>query len=137
MKILVVDDDIDTRLLLQTLLQGLGYAHVLVADSAVNAFQALGSENGESPGSDEIGLIFMDINMPGIDGIEACRMIRSELFPDVPIIMVTGIADTEHVAKAIDAGATDYIRKPVEKRQLQARVQSAISSKRKQQLTAS
>ena len=87
MKILVVDDDLDARILLQTLLEGLGYPQVFVANSAANALQLLGAENSDSSGSEPIGLIFMDINMPGIDGIEACRLIKGELFPNVPVIM--------------------------------------------------
>ena len=111
MKILVVDDDVDAQLLLQALLESLGYAQVITADSVANAFQVLGVEDLDSSDSERVGLIFMDIKMPGIDGIEACRILRKGLCSNVPIIMCTGTADVEHVAKAIDAGATDYIKK--------------------------
>jgi CheY-like chemotaxis protein len=76
----------------------------------------------------------MDIEMPGIDGKGACRIIRESLCSNVPIIMCTGAimctdaADVEHVAKAIDAEATDYIKKPLDKLQLKAKAWSVISS---------
>ena len=70
----------------------------------------------------------MDIKMPGIDGKGACRIIREGLYSNVPIIMCTETTNIEHVAKAIGAEATDYIKKPLDKLQLKAKAWSAISS---------
>ena len=70
----------------------------------------------------------MNIKMPGIDGKGAFRIIREGLCSNVPIIMCTGAADVEHEAKAIDAGATDYFKKPLDKLQLKAKAWSDIAS---------
>ena len=68
MNILVVDHDIDTRLPIKTLLEGLKFTHVSVADSTVSVLTALRTENRWGPGSYEIGLSLLDINMPGAMG---------------------------------------------------------------------
>lgn len=122
LKILVVDDSEATRGLLQDLLMELGFMQVLTANSAEEAFEALKAKKGK-----QIGVILMDISMPGIDGIEACRRIKTDLgFPDVQIFMVTGFSDTEHVADAIGAGADGYIAKPFDELELQSKVRLAL-----------
>jgi len=68
--------------------------------------------------------------MPEIDGIEACARIRNDTrYVDMPIIMVTSLADMESLANAFVAGATDYITKPVNRIELLARVRSALKLK--------
>jgi diguanylate cyclase (GGDEF)-like protein len=77
-----------------------------------------------------IDLILMDILMPDIRGIDACRKIKSdESLKDIPIILMTASSDDQHLEEAFDAGAMDYIEKPFKKVELLARIRSALRLK--------
>lgn len=105
MKILVVDDDKTTRKLLGFYLKAKGF-EVVTAENGLDAIEKLGSEN--------VNFIMTDLNMPYMDGIELVKTLRAD--PDwatIPILMVTTEADAEERAKAMAAGASEYIVKPV------------------------
>ncbi|MCP9463672.1 MAG: response regulator [Nitrospira sp.] len=129
MAILIVDDSPDQQVLLRSVLVRAGHADILTADSAHAAFSVLAFETGSSP--PPVDLILMDILMPGLNGIDACRLIkqRSHL-RDIPIIMVTARNSPEDLSEAFSAGAMDYISKPVNNVELLARVTSALTLKR-------
>ena len=130
MRILIVDDSLDDRLLLETFLRKAGFSELTLADSAQDSFRQLGLEEPTREVY-QVDLVLMDIFMPEIDGIEACRRIKaSEQFSDVPIIMITAQTEMEYLRSAFDAGAIDYITKPVNKVELLARVSSALTLKR-------
>lgn len=77
-----------------------------------------------------VGLVFMDMAMPDISGIEGCKRIKEiEDCKDIPIIMVTAEESQERLQSAFDAGAIDYIRKPLNKVELLARIRSALRLK--------
>ena len=125
MGILIVDDHEDNRTMLETVLRKAGFTGLSSADSAGQALTILGVH--ESKVSEEIDAILMDINMPDVDGIQATREIKSdERLQDVPIIMVTGHADDKTLQAAFEAGAMDFIAKPVNSIQLIARLKSAL-----------
>jgi PleD family two-component response regulator len=129
MRILVIDDSEDGRDIAEAMLVAAGYEHVITAGSAADAYDLLqvGRPATQPSGVD---LILLDIMMPEIDGIEACACIRSDpRYRSVPIIMVTARADTDSLANAFVAGATDYITKPVNRVELSARVRSALKLK--------
>ena len=74
----------------------------------------------------DIDLILLDMMMPEMDGIEACRIVRQyEHLKDIPIIMVTAVGDSKKLAEALDAGAVDYVTKPINKVELMARIRLA------------
>jgi len=130
MSILIVDDLPSNRLLLTTILEDAGYTDLLTAESASEAFKYLGIDDPTDIVK-RIDLILMDIGMPGIDGIEACRQIKStKHLRDIPIIMITAKTETRDLEAAFTAGATDYITKPVNAVELLARVELALSLKR-------
>ncbi|NOT22735.1 MAG: response regulator [Nitrospiraceae bacterium] len=129
MAIIIVDDSHDEQTLLSTRLRAAGYESLMVADSAE---AALGLLSQESVGQrkEEIDLILMDIMLPGVDGLEACRRIKAiEWLQDIPIIVITVKTDEQSLLAAFAAGAMDYIRKPVNPAELVARVSSALALK--------
>lgn len=129
MKILIVDDSEDSRDIAAAALLTAGYRDLKSAASALDAFDLLALNRGRRPPAG-VDLILLDIAMPGIDGIEACRRIRSDLrYVDVPIIMITAMADMDSLAEAFVAGATDYISKPLNRVELLARVRTALKLK--------
>jgi DNA-binding response OmpR family regulator len=127
--ILIVDDSRDEQELLSTRLEAAGYGSLMVADSAEAAFGILGQDSAERK-TGEIDLILMDIMLPGVDGLEACRKIMAtEWLRDIPIIVITAKTDEKDLLAAFAAGAMDYIRKPVNPVELVARVSSALTLK--------
>ena len=73
-------------------------------------------------------LVLLDIIMPEMDGFEACEKMLGHN-PDLPVIMLTALADEESLSRSFDAGAIDYIRKPVKRSELQARINNIIKIK--------
>ena len=130
MSLLIVDDSPHLQRLLKAFLEPVWYSDLLTAASARDAFKHLGMDN-QGRGGAEVDLILMDITMPGMDGVEACRRIKAtpEL-QDIPIIMVTAHDEARYLDEAFAAGAMDYITKPVNKIELRARVCSALTLKR-------
>ena len=129
MSILIVDDSEEQRELLAMTLKAAGYRSLLFTESAEEALKRLGIGADSRP-SERIEVVLMDLLMPGIDGLEACRRIRSEeRLKHLPVIVVTAKTDPPDLTDAYTAGATDYIRKPVIPLELVARVSTAMSLK--------
>ena len=113
--VLVVDDDIRILRMIHRTLELEGY-HVLTASDAASALDVF---NDETP-----GLVLLDIMMPNMDGVTACRCIRE--FSQVPIIMVTAKDRVEDKVEGLEAGADDYITKPLSAKELAARVRAVL-----------
>ncbi len=114
-RILVVDDDPQIRRVMRVTLTGQGYE----VDDAKSGDAAL-----EKLRDQRFDLVLLDMNMPGMDGLEACRAIRSH--SEIGIIMLT-VRDTESdKVDALDAGADDYVTKPYNPPELLARIRAAL-----------
>jgi phosphoserine phosphatase RsbU/P len=129
MSILLVDDFDEERDFLQTVLLKSGYGPIVTAESGRQALELLGLMGRQiSPCNPDV--ILMDLMMPNMDGLEACRHIRSvERLEHTPIIMITAKTDASDMQAAYTAGATDFLRKPVTPVELVARVSTALSLK--------
>ena len=129
MSILLVDDFDEERDFLQAVLLKSGYGPIVTAESGRQALELLGLMGRKvSPCNPDV--ILMDLMMPDIDGLEACRHIRSvERLEHTPIIMITAKTDASDLQAAYTAGATDFLRKPVTPVELVARVSTALSLK--------
>jgi len=127
--ILIVDDSPDQQDLLRTILGKAGHTDLLSADSAKVAFSLLDIDDQGLP--TQIDLILMDVLMPELDGVEACRQIKGRPhLCDIPIIMVTAKSDLSNLQAAFAAGANDFITKPVNSVELLARATSALALKK-------
>lgn len=121
-RLLIVDDELPNRMILRKMMRGYGYDVREASDGAT----ALRLAREQRP-----DLILVDVNMPGMGGFEFCERIRQEpLTREIPVIMVTGETSVEAIEKAFMAGATDYVRKPFNPRELMARARNALQLKR-------
>ena len=99
-RVLVVDDSPTTRALLRSVLTAAGYS-VTTASDGIDALERLGTQS--------VGLVVSDIEMPRMDGFELTRQIKSRL--DLPVILVTGLEKDEHRRRGMEAGADAYVVK--------------------------
>jgi len=131
MKILIVDDQRTQSIGLSQTLKQLGYSDLLTATSAEQACEALRLHTVDrEPVPCMIDMILMDVNMPDVNGIDACACIKAnEAWRDIPIIMVTTSSEIKDLSAAFNAGAMDYIQKPPIADELRVRVNSALQLK--------
>ncbi|GMK42054.1 transcriptional regulator [Paenibacillus sp. CCS19] len=135
MRVVLVDDNAMNVTVVQEMLKRAGYRNLSSCSSATELYTLLGiGEDGTDlkPAYEEpdVDLILLDMMMPRIDGITACRTILGiERLKDIPIIMVTAISDSKKLAEALDAGASDYVTKPINRVELMARIRSALRLK--------
>ncbi len=130
MGILIVEDSRHVHVQLKLFLKSMGCHELVFVESAHDAFRYLNMEDTGAPAG-VVDLILMDINMPEINGIEACRRIKADRrYQYVPIVMVTAEDSDEGLQMAFEAGAVDYIKKPLRKIELIARINSALKLRR-------
>src|SRR5690606_20235386 len=123
-RILVVDDNPDNLEVLSTRLRLCGYE----AATAPRGEEALERVHEHPP-----DLILLDVMLPGIDGYEVARRIKGDAaLPFIPIILVTVRDTTRDKVAGLDAGADDYLTKPIDFPELEARVRSTLRIKRLQ-----
>jgi adenylate cyclase len=120
-RVLIADDNAANLRILRMRLSGDGYEVVTAGDGA----EALAVARDSEP-----DLILLDIMMPKIDGVEVCRRLKKEQGPAfVPIILVTAMTDAKDVVAGLEAGADEYLTKPVDHAALSARVRSMLRIK--------
>ncbi len=127
LKCLIVDDNANMRSLLRTILTSLGMRskNIIEAYCVKNAMAALG--NGD------IDLVITDWKMEPVSGIEFVRQLRNEETspnPFIPIILLTGYTEKEHVLAARDAGVNEFLAKPISPKELYSRILSIIENPR-------
>lgn len=128
MAIVIVDDTIFGSEVIRSFLVSAGYLDVITLKSARELYQLV--DGYSERGILEIDLILMDIVMPEVDGIEACQNVKQRKWlEDVPVIMVTATTEKHDLRLAFSAGAMDYIKKPLDRVELLARVRSALRLK--------
>jgi diguanylate cyclase (GGDEF)-like protein len=124
-RILIVDDHEDNVELLRARLESWGFETLSARDGA----EALATIESSLP-----DLVLLDIMMPKIDGIEVARRVKNNPdLPFIPIIMQTALDSTENKVEGLEAGADDYITKPIDFPELKARVNSMLRIKRLQE----
>ena len=120
--IMIVDDSPEVRMALTATLEDAGHT----VTEASDGIDAVAQATATQPDA-----IFLDINMPDLDGIGALRALRSdELTRDVPVVMLTAVADMDHVKIALAAGAQDYILKPWDSDTVIQKLWNAIEARR-------
>jgi DNA-binding response OmpR family regulator/DNA-binding CsgD family transcriptional regulator len=119
--VLVVDDHPDTLQLLIDALDNAGVT-VLVATSGKQALEQVVHLLPD--------LILLDAVMPGMDGFDTCRALKAGIAADVPVIFMTGLEDTEHIVRGLDAGGSDYLTKPIVPDELLARMRVHLANAR-------
>jgi adenylate cyclase len=123
-RVLVVDDEPEIVQYLEYVLRGLGYQTV----SACNGVEAL-----EKAASDPPDLVLLDVTMPIMDGFAVCRALRErEATRLVPVVVMTALQGVENRIRAIEHGADEVLSKPVDERELVARVQGVLSRKNRE-----
>ena len=117
MRILIVDDDPTSLLLLRAIVSRLGHECV-VAEEGSGAWEVLSSGG--------IDVLLTDWMMPGLDGPELCRRVRDEPGDSyIYIVLTTGLDHPEHILEGMGAGADDYLTKPVDSFAVQTRLVAA------------
>lgn len=129
MTILLVDDNQVNLFVIEKVLKNAGYDNCVSLTSAYELFDYL-QLDAPNPTGNSVDLILLDIMMPEIDGIEACKRIKqNERLKDIQIIFVTALEDKNKLAEALDVGGVDYITKPINKTELLARIRVALRLK--------
>ena len=120
-RILCVDDGPLNLSLLEAMLSPRGY-EVVTATSGPLALERIGSE--------PIDICLLDVSMPGMDGFEVCRRIKSdELSRNIPVVMITSYSDMDNRIRGIEAGAEDFISKPFDSAEVLARIKMLLEVK--------
>ncbi len=126
--VLVVDDELDNRVMMRYFLESWGYE----VDLAANGQEALDKVDAKFP-----QLILLDLEMPVMDGFDTCDRLKSdEATEDIPVIMFTGLEQTADKVRGIRRGADDYVVKTVDPEELQARIEMILKRSKRYEARA-
>ena len=116
-KILLVEDEVNIASFIERGLKEFGHT-VSVANDGNSGWELIRQE--------VFDLLIIDISMPGMNGLELCRLYRRQYGYLVPVIMLTALGTTEDIVKGLDAGADDYLVKPFSFQELEARIKAIL-----------
>lgn len=117
-KLLIVDEEIDASTALKVALEAEGY-NVIVAQDGFEGIEKARTENPD--------VILLDIMMPGMDGFEVCKRLKSDpSSADIPVIMLTAKGEIEDKVEGLELGADDYVTKPFNLKELKARIKTVL-----------
>ncbi len=120
-RVLVVDDILPNVKLLEAKLSS-EYYNVLTATNGEEALRRIAQDSPD--------IVLLDVMMPGMDGFEVCRRIKADpAYAHIPVVMVTALTDSEDRVRGLEAGADDFLSKPVNDTALMARVRSLVRLK--------
>lgn len=119
LKVMLVDDQIESRSLLRNMLSEMGVTQVFDAPDGRQALLFLDSA------FDMVDVVICDWNMPNMTGVELLRQLRT-VSPETPFLMVSGRADKDSILEAKNSGVTAYIRKPFSVHQLEAKLRIMV-----------
>ncbi len=121
MKVLIADDNPNSRQLVHDILESIGYEPLIAIDGP----SALATAQSESP-----DLIILDVNMPGMSGFEVCATLKADpKMSDIPVLMLTAQSDVDSRVTGLGLGAEDYLPKPFNPRELAARIDARLRAK--------
>ena len=124
-KVLLVDDELYMRKVVRTMLIGMGVRNIYEAADGPSGLEMI---RGVAP-----DVVFLDWEMPGLDGATFMRMVRSPMtfpLPDVPVIMLTGHGERSRVIEAVTVGVNEFLLKPVSSKALQDRLVAVLAKPR-------
>lgn len=116
-KIILVEDEINIASLIERGLREFGHEVSVVYD---------GNAGWELLQNESFDLLILDIIMPGMNGLELCRMYRQRFGYHSPVVMLTALGTTDDIVKGLDAGADDYLVKPFSFQELEARIKALL-----------
>ena len=116
-KIILVEDEINIASFIERGLREFGHEVSVVYD---------GNTGWELLQNESFDLLILDIIMPGMDGLELCRMYRQRFGYHSPVVMLTALGTTDDIVKGLDAGADDYLVKPFSFQELEARIKALL-----------
>ena len=119
LKVLVVDDEEPVRNLLKKMLDAAGYESVTAANGT-DALDIIAKQH--------IDAVLLDIKMPGLSGMDVLAKLTYD-YPNLSVIMVTGVGDTQTAVDAMKKGASDYITKPFDRKDLVSKLRKALEQK--------
>jgi two-component system alkaline phosphatase synthesis response regulator PhoP len=117
-KILIVDEEIDASTALRLALESEGYNVI----EALDGYEGIRKAKSENP-----DVILLDIMMPGMDGFEACQLLKADpALKHIPIIMLTAKGEVDDKVEGLELGADDYVTKPFNLKELKARIRMVL-----------
>ena len=122
-RVLIIDDEDDIREVAALSLEATANWTILTASSGREGMAVAAAEKPDA--------ILMDVMMPGIDGFETCRRLKRDSgLTNVPVIFMTGLAETEHIVRGLEAGGVDYVTKPIAIEEMLARIRVHLANAR-------
>lgn len=121
-KVLIVEDSLETQIVLKRVLERDGY-QIITTTNGIEAIELVAQE--------EPMLLLLDINIEGLSGYEVCKFIRSDpKYNPIHLIFLTAVEDRRSIVQALDIGGDDYLTKPFDIQELQARVRKGMRNAR-------